>query len=278
MNTPDEMYINLLKNVLTDSHRIEMGEYMPLKKTTSLSRFKILRRLDKMLEKMGFAICKEVVFDKKNRLTGTDWPANADTMIGLKRLENIEYCVRDVIANGVAGDLIETGVWRGGATIFMKAILQSLNINNRIVWVADSFEGLPKPDENKYQADKSDRHHMWKELAIPLETVKYNFEKYGLLDENVKFLKGWFKDTLPTAPVSKIAVLRLDGDMYESTIDALTHLYPKLEVGGYLIVDDYGGIKACKAAVEDYRKQHNITEEIKTVDWTGIYWKREQKN
>src|SRR3954465_2260592 len=106
-------------------------------------------------------------------------------MVPLVRMENLQFCIGDVVANGVPGDLIETGVWRGGATIFMKAMLKSLNVTDKVVWVADSFQGLPKPDSEKYEDDKGDEHYVITELAIPLETVKNNFRKYGLLDDNV---------------------------------------------------------------------------------------------
>jgi len=80
-----------------------------------------------------------------------------------------------------------------------------------------------------------------------------NFRKYDLLDRQVRFLKGWFSETLPGCPIERLAVLRLDGDMYESTMDALKHFYPKLSAGGYLIVDDYGAAPACKTAIHEFR-------------------------
>ena len=269
------LYINLLKNVLTDFHRMEFIEYKPLYKDSSSLIQKTLRRIDKLLRKKDYAICKVIKYNQENRLDGKDWPTCADTMIGIKRLENIEYCINEVIKDNIPGDFIETGVWRGGATIFMKALLKASDINNRAVWVADSFEGLPNPNEKTYTEDKGDLHHTKKELAIPLEVVKNNFKKYDLLDENVKFLKGWFKDTLPLAPIQKLSILRLDGDMYESTMDGLTNLYPKLSKGGFIIIDDWGAVKGCKQAVIDYRKKYSITEEIKTIDWAGVYWRKE---
>ncbi len=142
------------------------------------------------------------------------------------------------------------------------------------MWVADSFEGLPKPKEDLYPADKGDVFHTYDELKVSLEEVQDNFRKYDLLDKQVRFLKGWFNETLPTAPIEKLSVLRLDGDMYESTMDALVNLYPKLSVGGYIIVDDYHSIKACRQAVTDYREQHDISDEIIDVDWTAIYWQK----
>lgn len=212
-------------------------------------------------------------YDDNVRENGKDWPIVAHTMIGLKRLNNIQFCVEDVLKNSVPGDLIETGVWRGGATIFMRAILKAYSCLDRLVWVADSFEGLPKPNIEKYPEDKNWDLAQFKELAVSLEQVKSNFKKYDLLDNQVSFLKGWFRDTLPSAAIKQIAVLRLDGDIYESTMDALTNLYPKLSVGGYIIIDDYA-IPPCAKAVADYRKQHNITDEIKVIDWTGVYWQR----
>jgi O-methyltransferase len=140
--------------------------------------------------------------------------------------------------------------------------------------VADSFSGMLPPDRAKYPADAWDLHHRFNTLAVSREQVESNFEKYGLLDEQVRFLEGWFKDTLPGAPIDKLAVARLDGDMYESTMDGLTSLYPKLSIGGYLIVDDYGAVPACAKAVEDYRQRHDITDPINVIDWTGVFWQR----
>ncbi|MCY7352610.1 MAG: TylF/MycF family methyltransferase, partial [Cytophagaceae bacterium] len=188
----------------------------------------------------------------------------------------IESCIRSIVAEGIPGDLIETGVWRGGATIFMKAVLKTLGVTDRTVWVANSFEGLPRPNAAQYAADAGDTHHTYPELAVSLEEVQSNFEKYTLLDRNVKFLKGWFKDTLPTAPIEQLALLRLDGDMYESTMDGLVNLYPKVSVGGYVIVDDWGVVPACQEAVNDYRRQHGLTEKIVPIDASAVYWRKEK--
>ena len=209
-----------------------------------------------------------------NRMEGRIWPLVAHTMIGLKRLANLEFCIEHVITNGVIGDLIETGVWRGGASIFMRAVLKAYGVTDRSVWLADSFEGLPPPDTGKYPHDADSRLHESRELAVSLEQVQANFERYGLLDGQVRFLKGWFCDTLPAAPIEHLAVLRLDGDMYQSTMDALVNLYPKLSEGGYVIVDDYGCISACRQAVHDYRSADGITERIHNIDWTGVFWQK----
>jgi O-methyltransferase len=195
-------------------------------------------------------------------------------MIGLRRLDNLEHCVRDVVQRGVAGDLIETGVWRGGASIFMRAVLKALGDTTRTVWAADSFQGLPRPNAAAYPADEGESSWRRFELAVGLDTVKANFAKYGLLDDQVRFLVGWFSDTLPAAPIERLAVLRLDGDLYESTIVALRALYPKLSPGGYVIVDDWGAVPACKEAVADFRAEAKIDDPIREIDWTGVYWQR----
>jgi O-methyltransferase len=211
---------------------------------------------------------------KYARETGRDWPQMAHTMIGLKRMDNLQFCVESVIRDDVPGDLIETGVWRGGACIFMRGILKAYGVRDRCVWVADSFEGLPPPNPEDYPADAGDPHHTFNALAVSMENVRANFAAYGLLDDQVRFLKGWFKDTLPQAPMKRLAVARLDGDMYESTMDALKHMYPKLSPGGYLIVDDYGAVAGCKQAVEDYRQAQGITEPIQEIDGFGVFWRR----
>lgn len=234
----------------------------------------IKRKAVDMLRSRGLQVVRPLPMDADKRETGSDRSPIAHTMIGLKRLKNIEFCIGDILNNNVQGDLIETGVWRGGATIFMRAMLKAFGVKDRFVWVADSFEGLPKPDSEKYPQDKGDTLYASKEIAVSLDIVKANFKKYGLLDDQVRFLKGWFKDTLPNAPIKTLAVIRLDGDMYGSTIDALSNLYPKLSVGGYVIVDDYGAMETCRKAVGAYRKQNGIEDEIKEIDWTGAYWQR----
>jgi O-methyltransferase len=214
-------------------------------------------------------------FNAQARETGRDWPERGHTMVGAKRLDNVQFCVEDVLARGVPGDFIETGIWRGGVAILMRAVLKAHGVTDRVVWAADSFEGLPPPNAEKYPLDAPLKLHRYKQLAVSLEEVQENFRRYGLLDEQVRFLKGWFRDTLPTAPIERLAVLRLDGDLYESTMDALSSLYPKLELGGYVIVDDYNDIAACRQAVTDYRSQLGIRGEIVKVDWTGVYWKKQ---
>jgi len=211
----------------------------------------------------------------KKRINGEDYPSCGHSMAGYERLRNLADCMLDVLKKDIPGDFIETGVWRGGACILMRGLSKAANQGKRKTYVADSFEGLPPPNAEKYPDDKGDTHYTRSDiLGISLESVQDNFRSYDLLDDNVVFLKGWFKDTLPKLKAKKFAIIRLDGDMYESTIQAIEELYPKLSVGGYIIVDDFGAVKGCRKAINDYRKAHGITDPIEKVDWTGVYWKK----
>jgi O-methyltransferase len=270
------MYLDLLKKYLV---RWGDDELVSLKKNGAFVKSAVKKAINKTLAPFGFRLVKFVPFNADKREAGRDWPESATTMIGLKRLQNIQDCVETVLRENIPGDLVEAGVWRGGGSIFMRAILSVYGDDERIVWCADSFQGLPPPDETRYPQDKGSTWHMSPELAVSLESVKSNFKKFDMLDDRVKFLQGWFKDTLPAAPISTIAVLRLDGDMYESTMDTLNALYAKVSPGGFVIVDDYGLPEdACKRAVHDFRNAHGLTEPIIDIDGFGAFWRRESEN
>jgi O-methyltransferase len=268
MEEPRKLYLELLKKTLLNHIYPEADSslLMGLTPRDWIAR-KVARIFGVQLSRKRTAAAQE---------EGTDWPRFAHSMSGMKRLSSLQDCVEVVIAENVPGDLIETGVWRGGACILMRGVLAAYGIADRRVWVADSFQGLPPPSNKVDKADIAGALHQFQELAVSLDQVKLNFFRYGLLDDRVVFLKGWFRDTLPTAPIEKLAIARLDGDLYESTMDAIAALYPKLSVGGYLIVDDYGLIPACKNAIEDYRQANAIREPIVTIDSTGVYWRRER--
>lgn len=213
------------------------------------------------------------VFNSEHRELGRDWPSQAHSMIGNRRMTNLRQVTEFVIANNIPGDFIETGVWRGGACIMARAVFKAYGVRDRRVWVADSFCGLPEPNP-KYAADANDKHFTFSELAVSLDQVKANFAKYDLLDDQVIFLKGWFSETLPKADIASLAVLRLDGDMYESTMDGLTHLYDKVSPGGFVIVDDFGAVKGCQQAILEFRKQRKIDDPVQNIDGLGVFWRK----
>ena len=206
---------------------------------------------------------------------------SAVSMLPLARFDNMQFCICDVLRNCVPGDFIEAGVWRGGATIFMRGVLKACGITDRVVWAADSFEGLPKPDPERFPLEAKVQsgpvmQEAYHNLAVGLEEVKRNFAAYKLLDDQVKFLQGWFKDTLRSAPIHSLALIRLDGDFYESTKESLVALYDRLSVGGYVIIDDYGqeSWTYCRRAVDEFRLERGIEDPLVKVDSSCFYWQR----
>ena len=230
--------------------------------------------LRKQMQKRGLVEIRLGADHEKARAEGKDWPLFGQTMVGFDRLDNFRQCIEAVIADEVPGDIIETGVWRGGASIFARGVLAAHGVTDRSVLLADSFEGLPPPNPDENPADAGANWHTADHLAVSVEQVKENFRRYDLLDDQVEFLKGWFRDTLPGVRDRTWSVIRLDGDMYESTMDGLTNLYDGLSPGGFLIVDDYASIDACKQAVDDFRRERGISDPIEQVDWTGVYWRK----
>ncbi len=214
-------------------------------------------------------------FQPELRAQGRDWPAIAHTMIGMRRLENVRELAQRVIDEKVPGDFIEAGVWRGGCCILMRGVLAANEIHDRKVYAVDSFEGLPPPNPKVFPNDEGLHLDLFPELAVSLEEVKANFNRYGLLDEQVMLIKGLFQETLPSLNAGRFALIRIDGDLYESTLVALRALYPKLSPGGFVIIDDYGAMPACRAAVEDFRMKHRITSPVQVIDWTGIWWRKQ---
>lgn len=207
----------------------------------------------------------------------------AYSMLPVGRFDHLERCMNDVLRENVPGDFIETGIWRGGATIFMRAFLKLHDVTDRRVWAADSFQGFPAPDPEKFPNEA--RAHASKamtedfgRLAVSRAEVEENFARFGMLDDQVRFLEGWFKDTLPSAPIERLSIMRLDGDFYESTRDALTNLYDKLSPGGFVIIDDYreSSWTYCSKAVDEFRQARGITAELLPIDSKAFYWRRER--
>ncbi|MDP9249788.1 MAG: TylF/MycF family methyltransferase [Chloroflexota bacterium] len=213
------------------------------------------------------------LFDpERARAEGRDWPLHAQTMVGVERMRNVRRCVELALAEDVPGDLIEAGAWRGGVAILMRGILNAYGVEDRVVWVADSFRGLPAPDPDRYPYPARLPEEL-EFLAVPVDEVRENFRRYALLDDQVRLVEGWFSETLPSLRGRCWSVVRVDGDMYESTMDSLVNLYDGLSPRGFLIVDDFG-LAMCRDAVEDFRRDRGIDEPIEQVDWTGVFWRK----
>ena len=283
------LYLDLLKRCLTDMIYIDdpmsaMVPYRPIRRSERLQHallspvLSLLRALDLQVVRPNrqrfFDTAKMSADERRDcRANGRDWPSRAHTMVGLKRLDNLQFCVETVLQEQIPGDFLETGVWRGGASIFVKGCLAVHGDRTRRVWLADSFCGLPPPDDDRFPADRGWNLHRSAELAVSRSTVEANFRSYELLDERVHFLEGWFKATLPIAPIERLAVLRMDGDLYESTIQTLEAMYEKVSPGGFVVVDDFA-LPPCASAVHDFRRAHSIKESILDIDGIGAYWRK----
>ncbi len=272
-NTAGELYLDLMKRTLTRAlvaREFDRHTFNPYKKTY---RF-LYRHIGRLLARRGLELVRVRRSDIEDYLESGHEAANrvedAETMIGTRQLDNLQFCITDVLRRQVPGDLLEAGVWRGGASIFMRAVLKAQGDRTRCVWLADSFAGLPPVNQATETA------YEWKagDMAVSLEQVRENFARYGLLDDQVKFLKGFFADTLPQAKIGPLAILRVDADLFESTNDVLAQLYPKLSAGGYAIFDDYQNLPDCRKAIDQYREQHGITEEIQPIDRRAVYWRK----
>jgi hypothetical protein len=195
------------------------------------------------------------------------------TMVGLSRLSHLQWCAEQLFAAGVEGDFLEAGVCQGGASIFMRALQVAYDQPHRAMWVADSFQGLPLPTaEEDAGLDFSESRLPW--LAASLQAVQDNFRTYDLLSDEVHFIEGWFSETLPHVPVERLALLRVDADLYESTRDVLTALYDKVVPGGFVVIDDYHAFRACRHAVDEFRAARNVTSPLRRIDWTAVYWQK----
>jgi O-methyltransferase len=265
--------------------------------------------------------------DLRLRWNGTDLPTQAHTMIGLRRIDNLRECAETVLRENVPGDFLEAGVLRGGAAIFLRAILKAHGVSDRRVIACDTFvardpvrptlairlgvraikllasipsrrwrrrlfemlqngpaemQSFPKV-ENPSDELVDFVMFMLQNLALlkdqrdrtSLAAVQSHFARFGLLDEQVVFLKGFFSETLPTAPVEHLALLRMDGDTYESTRDVIEVLYSKLSPGGFCIVDDYHSFPDCRRAIDEFRQKNAITDEMVRIDEDAVYWRKE---
>jgi O-methyltransferase len=195
------------------------------------------------------------------------------TMIGLRRLDNLQWCAARIFAERIGGDFLEAGVCQGGAAIFLRALQVAWGEGERLTWLADSFQGLPAPTSEHDQGyEFHEAVQPW--LAVGMEAVKDNFRTYGLLSDEVRFLPGWFEESLPDAPVGRLAILRIDADLYVSTRQALDALYDRVVPGGFVIVDDYHAFAPCRRAVDEFRAERDIADPVVRIDWTAIFWRK----
>ena len=204
------------------------------------------------------------------------------TMTGPLRIEALLKSVRYVIARSIPGALVECGVWRGGSVLAMIHQLQALGVTDRDIYLYDTFEGMTEPTEKDtssydppaletWQHDSSHGVKSWANLfnseIFNESDVVALIRETGYPQERLHFVKGRVEDTIPGVKPDAIAVLRLDTDWYESTRHELIHLYPLLQMGGVLIIDDYGHWDGARIAVDEYFGESPLL--LHRIDYTG---------
>ena len=186
----------------------------------------------------------------------------AYTGVGRVRLDQLEACLDTIREQAIPGDLIEAGSDGGGSGVFLRGYLEAYEMTQRNVWVADRFDrGL------------ADDNGSVTRFPVDLNTVREAFERFGLLDERVRFLQGPPAETVVDAPIGKVAILRIDGDRAEEIAGILDAAYDRVVPGGFVVVDDYWS-EECRRAVDGFRSERGIDEPIERIDWSGAFWRR----
>lgn len=216
---------------------------------------------------------------KENGLTWDEHNVLALTMIGMKRLRGLAAHLAVLDGEHISGHVVETGVWRGGACIFASWFINKVlgNPLTRLVFGLDSFEGLPRPEEDKYPVDRGDAHFTQSALKVPKENVATSAALFGV---DVEWIKGWFEHTCTalakklTHDGSEIALLRLDGDMYSSTIQTLNPLEPLVPRMGFVVIDDWA-LHGANSATIDYRASCGESAQIVSYgDGIAVFWRK----
>jgi O-methyltransferase len=262
-------HLELLKKFLI---RFEFDDeaYTFLKVESFPGKLKVLKPITRLLPQ-NWAIARKIIPPELSvREYGQDWPITAESMIGLIRMNQLHEALGVVREENIEGDIVEAGIWRGGAVIFAATYIDVYGMKDRKIYGCDSFEGLPVPDP-KYPEDAGDSHWKYDILKVSLVEVERNLKKYNINRDKVILVKGWFEDTLSELAVEKIAILRLDGDMYSSTMASLNSLYEKVTSGGFVIIDDYS-LDGAKKALHDYLGKN--APKIIDIDGTGAYFRK----
>jgi hypothetical protein len=200
------------------------------------------------------------------------------TMTSKARCFALYKALQYVQAANIEGDLVECGVWRGGNTMLMANILTVSNSTDRSIYLYDTFGGMSEPlpvdkkpgtnesAKSQWNDAKKESHNEW--CYASLEEVQDNMNQTAYPKDKLHFIKGKVEETLLHSKPSKIAILRLDTDWYESTKAELEILFPLLAEGGVLIIDDYGSWEGARKAVDEYFEPGQIL--LHRIDNTGV--------
>lgn len=205
------------------------------------------------------------------------------TMVSTERLLANMDAVRYAVQREVPGALVECGVWRGGSVLAMIRTLQLLGVEDRDVYLYDTFEGMTEPGELDTSPFEPPARATWDATPTGSTPWRWAFDAAvydvdlvqalltatGYPPERLHVVQGPVEQTLPGTAPDKVAVLRLDTDWYESTWHELVHLYPRIAPGGVLIVDDFGHWDGARRAVEEYFTTQAPTILLTRTDYTG---------
>lgn len=196
------------------------------------------------------------------------------TMTSIERMYGLFNAVRYVSQSNVAGDIVETGVWRGGSSMLIAETLRSMGDDTRTIWLYDTYEGMAEPTELDVAHDGQSAKKQFEITpdwcAASVEEVTANMAATGYPEERFRFVKGLVQDTIPNAGApDSIALLRLDTDWYESSKHELENLYPRLTSGGVLVLDDYGHWAGVRKSVDEYLSEHGVKAMLQRLDYAG---------
>ncbi len=284
-----ERYLDLLEGALLNEHYLENEVRLwYLLSCAELRREPDLLRLQDPVRSMR----SEAEELARSRRVGT-FEADGQqtvffpyTIMGRTRLDHLRRCLDVVRSASIAGDLVECETLRGGGAIMMRGYLEAFEMRNRTVWVADRFhtttpERLAEqgfPTEEAGTASEVGGSAGWPAEAMgDLNVVRDGFARFNLLDERVRFLHGAYVETLPSAPIEKIALLRIASVTYADTREVLDHLYPKLADGAFVIVETYADLE-CRRAVDEFRATNGITSSLEQVDWAAAFWRNDAED
>ena len=199
------------------------------------------------------------------------------TLTSVERLATLLNAVTYVTKNNIPGDIAECGVWRGGSMMVTALTLLAHGDRSRSLYLYDTFEGMPSPTEHDKSLDGVSADQQLKQeprgtgiwCYASLEDVRANILSTGYPAEKIHLVKGKVEKTIPGVIPPHLSFLRLDTDWYESTKHELTHLFPRLDSRGVLIIDDYGHWQGARKAVDEYFREQQRTVYLHRIDYTG---------
>lgn len=197
------------------------------------------------------------------------------TLVGPERIHNLFVLAQRIEDEQIPGDVIECGVCNGGTAALLARFATRSQLN-RTMWLLDSFQGMPAPTAEDADGPGADaaKDHIGKERG-EINRVRKVLEQAGADMSRVKILPGWFVDTLPSVASSKIALLNIDADWYQSVKLCLETLYDRVVTGGFVSLDDYGHWPGCRRAVDEFFQARQIKASLQRADYTAHWFRKE---